>query len=93
MDEISFPPDPKGIQRRRLKIGQADPGQALQGLWCKTTKTITMTPTDNLNTVSNGNLSLSIAYMNIQGQTGLNISKQNQIQDFLNNNNIDILIY
>jgi exonuclease III len=34
---------------------------------------------------------LTIAYLNIHGQSGLNLSKQKQIQDFLKNNFIDIL--
>ena len=34
---------------------------------------------------------MTIAYLNILGQTGLNISKQNQIEEFLKKNNIDIL--
>ena len=37
------------------------------------------------------NSSLTVAYMNIQGQTGLNVSKQTQIEDFLKKNKIDIL--
>ena len=35
--------------------------------------------------------SLTIAYLNIQGQTGLNVSKQKQIEEFLKKNEIDIL--
>ena len=35
--------------------------------------------------------SLIIAYLNCRGQTGLNLSKQLQIQDFLQTNSIDIL--
>jgi exonuclease III len=34
---------------------------------------------------------LTIAYMNIRGQTGLSLSKQLQIQDFISQNKIDIL--
>jgi exonuclease III len=34
---------------------------------------------------------INIAYMNVQGQTGLNISKQVQIENFLRNCKIDIL--
>ena len=34
---------------------------------------------------------LNIAYMNIQGQTGLDFSKQVQIEHFLKTYNIDIL--
>ena len=34
---------------------------------------------------------ISIAYMNIRGQTGLNISKQVQIENFVKNYSIDIL--
>ena len=34
---------------------------------------------------------LTIAYMNIRGQTGLSLSKQLQIQDFISQHQIDIL--
>ena len=34
--------------------------------------------------------SLTLSYINIQGQTGLNISKQVQIETFLKTYNIDI---
>ena len=37
------------------------------------------------------NSSLTVAYMNIQRQTGLNVSKQTQIEEFLKKNKIDIL--
>ena len=33
---------------------------------------------------------LNLAYFNIRGQTGLNLSKQLQIENFLKTNNIDI---
>ena len=41
-----------------------------------------MEPTDNI---------LVLAYLNTHGQTGLNLSKQLQIEEFLNSNKIDIL--
>ena len=34
---------------------------------------------------------INLAYMNVQGQTGLNISKQVQIENFLRNQKIYIL--
>ena len=40
-----------------------------------------MNPTNNLN----------IAFINIRGQTGLNLAKQIQIEDFIRQNNLDIL--
>ena len=41
-----------------------------------------MEPTDNI---------LVLAYLNTHGQTGLNLSKQLQIEEFLKSNKIDIL--
>ena len=49
-----------------------------------------MEPEDE-NTGIPGNNTVNIAYMNICGQTGLNRSKQRQIEEFLKKNNIDIL--
>ena len=34
---------------------------------------------------------IKLAYLNIRGQTTLNLSKQNQIEDFIARNNLDIL--
>ena len=41
-----------------------------------------------MNTISS---SITVAYLNIQGQTGLNLSKQRQIEEFLKHKDIDIL--
>ena len=38
-----------------------------------------------------GNSLLTISYINIRGQTGLNIDKQFQIEDFIKANNCDIV--
>ena len=36
-------------------------------------------------------ISLTIAYLNVHGQTGLSLSKQKQIEEFILRNEIDIL--
>ena len=60
--------------------------------------TIIPTTSSSLSTESSANMSclspensLVVATMNIRGQTGLDIGKQKQIEDFLKQNNIDIL--
>ena len=40
---------------------------------------------------SNFRNTLTIAYLNIHGQSGLSVPKQKQIEDFLRNNDVDIL--
>ena len=40
---------------------------------------------------SSNEIYLHIAYMNIRGQTGLNLEKQRQIEHFICENDIDIL--
>ena len=39
----------------------------------------------------NLNNTLNIAYLNMHGQTGLQIPKQKQLEDFIRRNNIDVL--
>ena len=39
----------------------------------------------------NFNNTLTIAYLNIHGQSGLPVSKQKQIEDFIRANNVDVL--
>ena len=37
------------------------------------------------------NKTLTIAYLNVHGQSGMPVTKQKQIEDFISRNNIDIL--